>query len=333
MSDADEATVSVETELTPEILATIAPQAWAERVARALELSDGPIVCLVDRAQDKMIGHLARALVRSGSEPDFCVDWSETASARDGSVVVLLLRPEEFETANMMRGRIEEKRLKLVLWVHDGGRLRREANDLADWVSHTVECPDGPDPVAVRKLHLARGTLSWRSDERELVLAIRALTGTEPLILDATTPFTDLLEQIGQATQRWIVVASPSMFEVGKVRLALAARARDKHVATVHHVWPGVQMGYLRRRGLSDVARANRLIAALGDLEMGAFPPLSGLFAASNSLREFASRVPETSPPRWITSFPAPARIVTVEAAAFCAVTESSNELSQIVSD
>ncbi len=250
---------------SPEVLGTIAPQPWAERIARTVELAEGALVVLVDQARDKMIGHLARALVRAGFEPDFCVDWSETATAKDGSVVVLLLRPWEFALANMGRGRIEEKRLRVVLWVTDGGRLRREANDLADWISHTIECPDGPIPFAVRRLARTPGqTIQWLGDRRELFLALRALD-IHPTVASRARTFEDLLHDLRDASN-WVVVDSDDPFLSGKVRLALSHLGRRGHVVVVGAFWTHALELDSDTRDLRATPRSQRTAAALLDL-------------------------------------------------------------------
>ncbi len=120
-----------------------------------------------------------------------CFSPQELLDAPVGARVVLVGAERAPEWLNIHRPVVWERELVLLLWVDDDAleRLRRNAPDFLDWVSHRIEVPWFAPEKAVAELQLALTRVKWIAVSGE-ELVVEASRGRREL--DANRPYDDL---------------------------------------------------------------------------------------------------------------------------------------------
>ncbi|MBL8681798.1 MAG: hypothetical protein JNK05_21705 [Myxococcales bacterium] len=125
---------------------TASDRAWLDEIVGELDLvAHGPLLLLVDKADDAQLPALLRALEARGAPPVLSVTVRGLVQSPPGSVVLYAPDPAEMAALNAARTVLRDRRLKVLLWC-DEPRTRalyEGASDVYDWISRYIECPRG----------------------------------------------------------------------------------------------------------------------------------------------------------------------------------------------
>ncbi|WP_437825276.1 tetratricopeptide repeat protein [Sorangium sp. So ce1153] len=267
------------------------------------------------------LGELTRALVADHPEMDVHTDVRDAETAPEGSVMVLVPRPEDADWLNLRRPLFARRALKVVLFCdrETTVALAQRAVDFFDWVSQHHECPPGPVPHAVSGLRCAAeaeapGVL-WRTagelaDTGRMWGAFSAAFPGETLRwVSAEHPrgYEKLLDDIRAAGSAWIACHADGSAELRRLRWALAeAGRRSKVIALAPPVscpgWWAIHDQLMSlddaRQTLTD-ARATHpgCLAALSNLEPEAVELARALAALGLTHRDFVMLLADASDP------------------------------------
>jgi tetratricopeptide (TPR) repeat protein len=257
---------------------------WLARLSGILRLvRGGGVLVLVDRAQPARLGELVRSLLPAHPDLEVHTDAVRLARAEHGAVVVLIPAPEQATWLNLERPILAHRALRVILFSDAEGStaLARRAPDFFHWISHRLECPEGPPLPAVRGLRRAfvRRALGVAWSEGDFEVALSAALPGRPLVrLSAALPYARMVDAAkprGNGWIGWTEVDGP--FRLQRVRWAMAEAGRrgrsallDPAVAApgftpVH----GRLLGVAEARARLEDAGAKRpgRLAALLDLE------------------------------------------------------------------
>ncbi|WP_437617609.1 tetratricopeptide repeat protein [Sorangium sp. So ce1151] len=275
----------------------------------------------MDDARTERLGELTRALVADHPEMDVHTDVRDAETAPEGSVMVLVPKPEDADWLNLRRPLFARRALKVVLFCdrETTVALAQRAVDFFDWVSQHHECPPGPVPHAVSGLRGAAraeapGVL-WRAagelaDTGRMWGAFSAAFPGETLRwVSAEDPhgYEKLVDDIRAAGSAWIACHADGSAELRRLRWALAeARRRSRVIALAPPVacpgWWALHDHLMpladARRALAD-ARATRpgCLAALTNLEPEAVEIVRALSVLGLTHRDLVTLLADASDP------------------------------------
>ncbi|WP_437922735.1 tetratricopeptide repeat protein [Sorangium sp. So ce291] len=294
---------------------------WIEQIKRGLRLSRAGILLHVDDARMERLGELTRALVADHPEMDVHTDVRDAETAPEGSVMVLVPKPEDADWLNLRRPLFARRALKVVLFCDRETTiaLAQRAVDFFDWVSQHHECPPGPVPHAVSGLRCAAEaealgvlwtTAGELADTGRMWGAFSAAFPGETLRwVSAEHPhgYEKLVDDIRAAGSAWIACHADGSAELRRLRWALAeAGRRSKVIALAPPVscpgWWALHDHLMpladARRALED-ARATRpgCLAALTNLEPEAVEIARALSAQGLAHRELVALLKDAPDP------------------------------------
>ncbi len=263
---------------------------FVEGIRRSLALSGARGILLhVDRAVPERLGELVRGLVGEYSEIDVHADLRAVETTPEGSVMVLILRPEDAVPLNLGRPIFERRRLKVALWCdrETTMALVERAPDFFDWVSGHDECPPaGPVAHAVAGLRAAYEAeapgVVWRGtgdqdDKRRLLAAFAAAFPGEALTwIDPKRDYDELLGAVGRAAGAWIACRAQAESHVRRLRWAMAEDGRRGHAVIVTDSHPCPEWWPVHGR-LMAFPDARRALEGAGASRPGTMAALAGL--------------------------------------------------------
>ncbi|WP_437547155.1 tetratricopeptide repeat protein [Sorangium sp. So ce367] len=185
--------------------------AWLDRLSLILRLAGRGVIVLMDRARPERLGELMRHLVREHPDAEVLTEAPALASLSAGSTVVLCARRADAGWLNQERPVVQERGLRLVLFSDEETTLHlsRCAVDFYDWISHRIDCPEGPPAFAVRALQRAAcrraPAIGWLGGDLEETFA-RALPGRKVERVSAAQPYGALVEAIRPKPRTWVAV-------------------------------------------------------------------------------------------------------------------------------
>ncbi|WP_437905442.1 tetratricopeptide repeat protein [Sorangium sp. So ce327] len=185
--------------------------AWLDRLSRILRLAGRGVIVLMDRARPERLGELVRHLLRDRPDADVLTEAPALVSLPEGSTVVLCVRAADAAWLNQERPVVQERALHLVLFSDEETTLHlaRRAVDFYDWISHRIDCPEGPPSFALRDLRRAACTrapaIGWLGGDLEETVA-RALPGRKVERVSAAQPYSALVEALRPKPRTWVAV-------------------------------------------------------------------------------------------------------------------------------
>lgn len=193
------------------------------------------------------LGELVRALVADHPELDVHTDVRDAETVPEGSVMVLVPRPEDAEWLNLRRPLFARRALKVVLFCdrETTVALAQRAVDFFDWVSQHHECPPGPVPHAVLGLRAAAeaeapgilwiGAEDPAEAERMWGAFSTAFPGETLRWVSARSPcdYENLVAGIRSAGSAWIACHVEWIADIRRLRWALAEATRRSRVLAI----------------------------------------------------------------------------------------------------
>lgn len=260
---------------------------WVPRVALALRLAKAGILIRVDHATPERLGDLVRGLIGQHPDLDVITELGALEEAAEGSVLVLIARPEHADALNLGRPLFSRRKLKVVLWCdHETSvALAQGAPDFFDGISHHEDCPPGPVPphaVAGFRCAVEAGALGvvWRGagKKSEKGRASAALSAAFPgqKIDDWIDPGHDSLPKIPDTREGWFGCLVGTLSQVRHVRWAMAEAKRRGRAVIVSpsHPCPGFWPVHDR---LMPLVVATSTLRSAGSRRPGALAALTGL--------------------------------------------------------
>ncbi|XXT14699.1 tetratricopeptide repeat protein [Sorangium sp. So ce429] len=169
------------------------------------------MIVLMDRARPERLGELVRHVLRERPDADVLTEARALTSQPEGSTVILCVRAADAAWLNQERPVVQERALRLVLFSDEETTLHlaRCAVDFYDWISHRIDCPEGPPAFAVRALQRAAcaraPAVGWLGSDFEESFA-RALPGRRVNRVSAAQPYAALVEAIRPKPRTWVAV-------------------------------------------------------------------------------------------------------------------------------
>jgi hypothetical protein len=216
------------------------PRGWLARLPRLLSLPHpNGLLVLVENAQDFRLRELVETLAPLDSGFDIFGSVTQLQEAPTGATRCLYLRPEEFNWLKLNRGIFRERRLRVVLWsrTETTQRLRDEAFDFFDMISHSLQCPEGPPPHGPRSLREAvmhEHRMIWLGGEFDASF-VEAFPHTGYTRCSVRATFRDLRETINKSPGPWLLwdhVEIESQIELVLEAVESARRARELPAGT-----------------------------------------------------------------------------------------------------
>lgn len=166
---------------------------------------------LVDRARPERLGELVRHVLREWPDTAVLTEAPALASLPEGTTVVLCVRGADAAWLNQERPVVQTRALRLVLFSDEETtvHLARCAVDFYDWISHRIDCPEGPPAFAVRALQRAACTrdpaIGWYGGNLDEAFA-RALPGRRLERISASQPYGALVDALRPKPRTWAAV-------------------------------------------------------------------------------------------------------------------------------
>lgn len=176
-----------------------------------MRLAGRGVIVLMDRARPERLGELVGHLIRERPDAEVLTEAPALASMPEGSTVVLCVRAADAAWLNQERPVVQQRALRLVLFSDEQTTLQlaRCAVDFYDWISHRIDCPEGPPAFAVRALRRAAcaraPAVGWCGDPIEESFA-RALPGRRLARVSAAQPYAALVEALRPRPRTWVAV-------------------------------------------------------------------------------------------------------------------------------
>ncbi|WP_437901417.1 tetratricopeptide repeat protein [Sorangium sp. So ce124] len=267
------------------------------------------------------LGELVRALVSDHPEMDVHTDVRDAETVPEGSVMVVVPKPEDAEWLNLRRPLFARRALKVVLFCDRETTiaLAQRAVDFFDWVSQHHECPSAPVPHAVSGLRgaaeaKAPGVLWMRAGDladtgRMWAAFSAAFPGDTLRWVSAEHPqrYEKLIDDIRAAGSAWIACHVDGSTELRRLRWALAEAGRRSPVIALAPplACPGWWAIHDRLTPLADArrslegAQATRpgCVAALSNLEPEAVELARALSAHGLTHPDFVALLKEAPDP------------------------------------
>ncbi|WP_437729822.1 tetratricopeptide repeat protein [Sorangium sp. So ce1335] len=236
--------------------------AWLDRLSLILRLAGRGVIVLLDRARPERLGELVRHLIRARPDADVMTEAPALASAPEGSTVVLCVRAADAAWLNQERPVVQQRALRLVLFSDEETTLHlaRCAVDFYDWISHRIDCPEGPPAFAVRALRRAacarEPAIGWYGGEDEIEESFAlALPGRRIARVSAAQPYAALVEALRPKPRAWVAVED----------LETSARLRRARWAAAEAGRRGGTLLVRPPRGVSGLARVHGRALALDE--------------------------------------------------------------------
>lgn len=238
---------------------------------------------LVDRAHPGRLGELVRALLPHHADLQVHRDARRLATAERGAVVVLCPDADQAGWLNLERPVVSHREIRLVLFsdAQTSAALAHGAVDFFHWISHRIECPEGPWMPAVRTIRAAlraraRGVAWLGGGLMETFEA--ALPGRPVSLASAALPYEQIVDAARPAGRAWVAFTdADTPLRRRRVAWALGEAGRRGRVVLVRpsRPLPGFWPAHARPRSLGvavaklEAAGAERpgRLAALLDLE------------------------------------------------------------------
>jgi len=269
---------------------------WLARLNGVLQLVQKGILVLVDQAHPERLGELVRSLLPAHPGLEVHTDAVRPARVEKGSVIVLVPDPEQATWLNLERPIFANRALRVILFssAETSSQLARRAPDFFSWISHRIECPEGPPLPAVRGIRAALRTrargIAWTGGDFEAAFHA-ALPGRALMRASAAMPYEQMVEAARPAGTSWVAWSDvDGPFRLRRVRWATAEAGRRGRTVLLE---PAVETsGFLRVDGhLLDLkeacaelekagAKHAGRLAALLDLEPEAVKIVSALLHA-----------------------------------------------------
>ncbi|MGK3993027.1 tetratricopeptide repeat protein [Sorangium sp. So ce1024] len=187
--------------------------AWLDRLSLILRLAGRGVIVLLDRARPERLGELVRHLIRERPDAEVLTEAPALAAVPEGSTVILCVRAADAAWLNQERPVVQQRALRLVLFSDEQTTLHlaRCAVDFYDWISHRIDCPEGPPAFAVRALRRAAcaraPAIGWYGDKDEIEESFaRALPGRRLSRVSAAQPYAALVEALRPEPRTWVAV-------------------------------------------------------------------------------------------------------------------------------
>lgn len=240
------------------------------------------MIVLVDRARDERLGELVRHLRAERPETDVLLEAPELSAAPEGSCVVLRVRAEDRTWLNLARPVVAQRTLRLFLWSTEATTvaLVQGAVDFFDWISHRVECPDGPPGFAVRELRriaVARPpALAWYGPGFERAFEL-AFPKRRAEAVSAALPYPELVRALRPGPRAWVAVRDVDRGDrLQRTRWACAEAGRFGRTVLVDPLEPGdLPAVDVRATGIDDAAARLREAGAARPARLAALLNLS----------------------------------------------------------
>ena len=196
-----------------------------------------------------------------------------------GSTALLVLRPAELTSANMIRPMFRARRLRMVLMADDEtvARAQLDAPDLLDWVSDVVEAtPVVPRfvPLTIEPVAAHFPGFAWLGDPASAVRALATTFGGPPCRITVDpSRYAQLVSELSRV-RGWCLVPVPHEVAALRLRLALAESRRAGRVVALGHSvpgWPTIDPAALSWKQLDALApRIDGALAARAHCEPAA---------------------------------------------------------------
>jgi tetratricopeptide (TPR) repeat protein len=286
---------------------------WLARLNGVLQLVQKGVLILIDQAHPERLGELVRSLLPAHPDLEVHTDAVRLARAAKGSLIILVPDPDQATWLNLERPIFANRALRVILFstAQTSSLLARRAPDFFSWISHRIECPEGPPLPAVRGIRAALRTrargIAWIGGDLEAVFQA-ALPGRALVHASAAMPYEQMVEAAKPAGKSWVAWSEvDGPFRLRRVRWATAEAGRRGRTVLVV---PGVEApGFLHVDGrlldfkaacaeleAAGAKHAGRL-AALLDLEPEAVTLAGSLLRAGNEERNIESAVRTAADP------------------------------------
>ena len=140
-----------------------------------------------------------RSLLPAHPDLEVHTDAVRLARAAKGSLIILVPDPEQATWLNLERPIFANRALRVILFstAETSSVLARRAPDFFSWISHRIECPEGPPLHAVRGIRAAlrsraRG-IAWAGGDFEAAFHA-ALPGRALVRASAAMPYEQMVE-------------------------------------------------------------------------------------------------------------------------------------------
>lgn len=159
-------------------------------------------------------------------------DAVRLARAAKGSLIILVPDPEQATWLNLERPIFANRALRVILFstAETSSLLARRAPDFFSWISHRIECPEGPPVHAVRGIHAALRTrargIAWAGGDFEAAFNA-ALPGRSLVRASAAMPYEQMVETAKPSGKSWVAWSDvDGPFRLRRVRWAVAEAGR-----------------------------------------------------------------------------------------------------------
>lgn len=166
---------------------------------------------LVDRARPERLGELVRHLKSERPDVEVLLEAPQLAAVPEGSTVVLCLRAEDRTWLNLARPIVAARALRLFLWSDEASTvaLVQGAIDFFDWISHRIECPEGPPAhvvQALRRAVLGRApAIVWQGEGFERAFE-EACPGRRVVSVSGALPYPEIVASMRPRPREWVAV-------------------------------------------------------------------------------------------------------------------------------
>jgi tetratricopeptide (TPR) repeat protein len=185
--------------------------AWLNRLSLILRLAERGVLVLVDRARPERLGDLARHVLREHPDAEVLTEAQGLASLPDGSTAILCVRAVDADWLNQERPVVQARALRVILFSDEETtvHLAQHAVDFYDWISHRIDCPEGPPLFAVRALRRAAcaraPAVAWEGGDLEETFT-QALPARTLKRVSAAQPYAALVEALKPRPKEWAVI-------------------------------------------------------------------------------------------------------------------------------
>jgi tetratricopeptide (TPR) repeat protein len=284
---------------------------WLVRLSGILGLVRRGIIVLVDRARPERLGELVRALSPAHPDLEVHTDVVRLARAEKGALVILVPDAAQADWMNQERPIFAHRELRVILFsdAETTIALMRRAPDFFSWISHRLECPEGPPLAAVRGIQAALRTravgVAWSGGDLEATFHA-ALPGRPLVEASAALRYERMVEAAKPAGRGWVAwTDADGPFRLRRVRWASAEAGRRGKTIVIAPAIEAKGFAPVHGRLLAVAEARERLeqagakhpgrLAALVELEPEAVDAVAAVLRASvdEAQVEEAARVAE----------------------------------------
>lgn len=246
---------------------------------------------LVDHARPERLRELVLGLLHDHPDLWVSADVEDIVRVPEGTVMVLEPQAKDADFLNLNRPVFARRQLKVVLWcdTETTKALATRAVDFFDWISHRHECPPGAALHGVLGLRAAAQAnlpvIGWTGGDLEACFR-EAFPGEEFVRLSATRPYSELVDAVKAAGDRWIVFGEieHNRHRVAIILQVLAAANRTTRVVLEDYHRYLIAGFHGKLMHLTDACAVLQVVPA----------PKRGLFAALAGLEPEAMQILRT---------------------------------------